>query len=717
MMLSFRIGGAIQVLALCGVWSACQPQRLCAEDWPALPDRDATVTLPAQPWPHKPGPRTITALIHYPGGKVENVGPNTGLMLTLHNWGGSDCVGTADPRQLAQRLNVVAICVNYLQSGNKASLQDPEPYDHGYLQALDALRALWFVHHGLKLQSRPFAAGRIFCTGGSGGGNVTLMANKLAPRTFACAIDMCGMKKLRHAVAYGWPGGAGLNARWSREPGHPNYLSADEQEIRFVGHPRHLAVMRDLKNTCKVIVVHGTTDLPSYDDAVELVGNMRGAELDVEPWFIKPEHVDGKVFTTTGHALGNRTSIVFQVAGKYAVPDGPSALVRRGPGDFDLRDELVRYPTSNGTYIISYRDGYPVGRFEPEPPPVHYDEHQELTYYRDRQGSRHPVRTPADWEVRRQHILANLQLVTGKLPGVTSRVPLDLKTVEETQIGKLRRRKVTYQSDADDRVAAWLFLPDMTAPGGAEASAAAPRRLPAILCLQQTTGKGKDEPAGLAGDPSLHYALHLAERGYIALAPDYPSFGEHAYDFAPQHGYVSGSMKAVWDNVRALDLLTQMPEVDAARIGCIGHSLGGHNSILTATFDPRIKVIVSSCGFCRFHKDDIPSWTGPRYMPRIASVYGNSADKLPFDFTELVGSFAPRPFLACAAKKDSDFDVTGVEDVIKAAKPVYKLFGNEDHLQAYYPEGGHSFPADARDVAYRFLDKHLQNDLANANGK
>jgi hypothetical protein len=36
------------------------------------------------------------------------------LMLTLHNWGGSDCAGTADPRALADRLNVVALCVNYL---------------------------------------------------------------------------------------------------------------------------------------------------------------------------------------------------------------------------------------------------------------------------------------------------------------------------------------------------------------------------------------------------------------------------------------------------------------------------------------------------------------------------------------------------------------------------------------------------------------------------
>lgn len=330
------------------------------------------------------------------------------------------------------------------------------------------------------------------------------------------------------------------------------------------------------------------------------------------------------------------------------------------------------------------------------PRPVTYQEHQDLRYYLDETGAKQPIQKPADWEIRRQHTLASLQEVMGPLPN--SKVPLDVKVVSEKQTGRLTLRKVTYQTDADDRVAAWLYIPEYKSGS----------KLPAVLCLQQTTPLGKDEPAGLGGDANLHYALHLAERGYITLAPDYPSFGEHKYDFAPEHGYASGSMKAVWDNIRALDFLTSLPSVDAQRIGCIGHSLGGHNALFTAAFEPRIKVIVSSCGFCTFLKDDVPSWNGPRYMPRIASMYENSAGKLPFDFTEIIGSLAPRPFLACAAVGDDDFDVSGVQDVLAAAKPVYQLFGKEGDLQGYYPEGPHGFPADARDVAYRFLDTHLK---------
>jgi hypothetical protein len=139
-----------------------------------------------------------------------------------------------------------------------------------------------------------------------------------------------------------------------------------------------------------------------------------------------------------------------------------------------------------------------------------------------------------------------------------------------------------------------------------------------------------------------------------------------------------------------------------------GIRLGGHSAMFTAAFDPRLRVIVSSCGFTRFHRDDVPSWTGRNYMPRIAAVYGNDADRVPFDFPEIVAAFAPRPFLACAATRDSDFDVTGVRETIEAAGRIYDLFSRRADLRAVYPDAEHSFPADARQAAWEFLDRHLK---------
>ena len=349
---------AISVVVLCLISSSLQ----AADVWPALPAANGAVQIPAQEWPLKPGPRQVTVTVHYPSGKLANVTEKTGLMLSLHNWGGTGCGGAASPQQLADHYNVVCLCIDYLQSGDRET--HPEAYDCGYLQSLDALRGLAWLEKSLVDQKLAFAKGRVYATGGSGGGNVTLMANKLAPRTFACSIDMCGMARLTDDMAFNLPGGTGLNARWSKDPTSPNYLSPDHQQIRFVGEPTHLEVMKKLGNSSRVIVVHGAQDdVCPTADAREMVANMEAAKLTVEPWFITSADLDGKIFSSTGHSLGNRTLIVFKVADQYVLPDSPKATVRTGASDFERREDIV-YPTANGKFVISYAEWYPVGRFE-----------------------------------------------------------------------------------------------------------------------------------------------------------------------------------------------------------------------------------------------------------------------------------------------------------------------------------------------------------------
>ena len=333
--------------------------------------------------------------------------------------------------------------------------------------------------------------------------------------------------------------------------------------------------------------------------------------------------------------------------------------------------------------------------------PLLYPEHSDLSYYLDPNGYPRPILTPGDLAIRRQHILAHMHQVMGPLPDRTKLVPLNVQKLEEVPLEGLLREKIEYQTEADTRVRAYLFRP-------AKPPA---KKLPAVLCLHQTIGIGKQEPAGLGGSPNLHYALHLAQRGYVTLAPDYPSFGDYKYDFAPAHGYISGSMKAIWDNMRAVDLLEGLEQVDAKRIGCIGHSLGGHNTMFTAVFDERIKALVSNCGFTRFPKyygGQLKGWTSDRYMPVINNKYANNPNLVPFDFPEIVAAFAPRAFLASSPKGDSNFEVSGVVDSIASAQRIYDLLGVSDRLQANYPDCAHDFPEDVRKVAYAFFDKHLQ---------
>ncbi len=338
-------------------------QNLFADEFPDLPEKNHHLLIPAQEWPLKPGPRTVKVYLHYPGKELKNVNSQTGLMLNLHNWGGTYHTGAANPQELADRYHVIVICVDYLQSGNQR--EKMLPYDFGYLQSLDALRSLYFVYNGLTVKEIAFASDRIYCTGGSGGGNITLMTNKLAPRTFACSIDISGMAKLTDDIAFDLPGGSILNARYSQDSSNPNYLSPDRKQLHFVGDPKHLQVMKKIGNQNHLIVVHGKTDIAClFQDAEEMVKNFRSAGLNVESHFIDEKNSGGTVFKNSGHSLGNRTLILYKVADQYLLPDGKNSRKLNGSTDFE-RKEIIKYPTANGTYEISYEKGYPVGRFVP----------------------------------------------------------------------------------------------------------------------------------------------------------------------------------------------------------------------------------------------------------------------------------------------------------------------------------------------------------------
>lgn len=111
--------------------------------------------------------------------------------------------------------------------------------------------------------------------------------------------------------------------------------------------------------------------------------------------------------------------------------------------------------------------------------------------------------------------------------------------------------------------------------------------------------------------------------------------------------------------------------------------MGGHNALFTAAFEPRLKAVVTSCGYTPFHdyySGKVAGWTSDRYMPRIRDVYENNADKLPFDFYEVLAAIAPRGIYSCSPTRDSNFDIGGVRKAVNRASQVYELLQAKDQL-------------------------------------
>jgi pimeloyl-ACP methyl ester carboxylesterase len=336
-----------------------------------------------------------------------------------------------------------------------------------------------------------------------------------------------------------------------------------------------------------------------------------------------------------------------------------------------------------------------------EPTTLDPIDHRRVMHYIDEQGRERPVANAEDWEKRRAAIKVGFGSVAGALPerGALAPVTVRIRVEEEREMHVLKT--VDLGIGGGVMLPCLLYIPKGIEPGEKRAG---------IIALHPTHKIGKLVVDGRSERPNRAYARELADRGFVVIAPDYPSFGELAgYGFATD-GFGSGTMAAIWNHLRCVDFLCAHAAVDGERIGAIGHSLGGHNAIFLALFDLRVKVVVSSCGWTPFHDyygGNLKGWAGERYFPRLRKVYELDPDRVPFDFYELIAAIAPRAFFSNSPLGDTNFDYRGVEKAAPEARKVYSLLGVPEKLRIAYPDADHDFPSDVREEAYRFLDRHL----------
>jgi dipeptidyl aminopeptidase/acylaminoacyl peptidase len=269
-------------------------------------------------------------------------------------------------------------------------------------------------------------------------------------------------------------------------------------------------------------------------------------------------------------------------------------------------------------------------------------------------------------------------------------------------------RRLRYTLTEDEWGYAWLLVPR---------GARRPRA--AVIALHQTSLSGKSEVIGLersGPDDYMHYAVELAAEGFVVLAPDAIGFGERqaghgnayyrsARQFYEAHPEGSVVAKMVFDVSRAVDLLERLPEVDGARIGCIGHSHGGYGTLFAMAHEPRIEAGVISCGM-NLLRDDPKAhrwWRQTALIPRLG-FYKGRIEQTPMDFHHWLALVAPRPVMVVAGTDDEVFpNCAALSSRLELVRAVYELSGAGKNLEAWIFEGAHSFPPEARRQAYHTL--------------
>lgn len=347
----------------------------------------------------------------------------------------------------------------------------------------------------------------------------------------------------------------------------------------------------------------------------------------------------------------------------------------------------------------------------------HPENVSKLLFYSDSDEQKR-VRSAEDWEKKRREILHGMEEAMGKLPSMSNLPPFNVQIRDSLKEALYTRYTIHFTAAENEIVPALLYIPSRKARNG---------KLPAMLALHGTGDAGKLLVDGLSPLANRAYGKELAERGYIVIAPDYPSMGElKDYDFKNDR-YESGTMKAIFNHMRCVDFLQSRADVDPQRLGVIGHSLGGHNAMFLGAFDTRLKVIVASCGWTLMDFYDIGEeaskryggrlgpWAQDRYMPLLREKFQLDSEKIPFDFDQVIAAIAPRAFFSNSPLNDSNFEVAGVRQGVASASDVYRFFNAGENLQVHYPEAAHDFPPEVRVKAYQFIDKvldHTPNEQA-----
>ncbi|MFD2114982.1 dienelactone hydrolase family protein [Paenibacillus yanchengensis] len=217
-------------------------------------------------------------------------------------------------------------------------------------------------------------------------------------------------------------------------------------------------------------------------------------------------------------------------------------------------------------------------------------------------------------------------------------------------------------------------------------------------------GSGSCEVVGLDADgnpilddrnPNHRFAVQMVKRGHVVLAPELVGMGgrklsrdqgaNNKNSCQPMSGHLlmyglSLVGLRVFEMQCALDYLSTRPEVNSARIGCIGFSGGATVAAYTAALDQRIKAVVL-CAFANTYKGSILAVNHciDNYLPNVLQYA---------ELPQLLGLIAPRPLYLESGDQDTIFPKHSFLQTVEQLKSYYAK-ENPEKLQYDLFAGSH----------------------------
>ncbi len=236
--------------------------------------------------------------------------------------------------------------------------------------------------------------------------------------------------------------------------------------------------------------------------------------------------------------------------------------------------------------------------------------------------------------------------------------------------------------------------------------------LPVILYNHAHGGDyalGKDELLqGRAALQDPPYADVLTGLGYAALCIDTWAFGERRGRSEGEifremlwSGQVMWGMM-VYDSLRALDYLVSRSDVDAARIGTLGLSMGSTMAWWVAALDTRVKVCIDLCCLT-----DFDALIASRGLEEHGVYYYVPGLLKQFTTARINALIAPRAHLSLAGIYDRLTPPAGLDRIDRELQEVYKAAGAPGAWTLSRHACGHQETAVMRAEVITFLQQWL----------
>jgi Dienelactone hydrolase and related enzymes len=304
--------------------------------------------------------------------------------------------------------------------------------------------------------------------------------------------------------------------------------------------------------------------------------------------------------------------------------------------------------------------------------------------------------------------------------------PFDMKVLEKEQRDGYEARKIVLNISKFDRIPAYLLVPNKGKGS-----------YPAVVMLHDHGAKfsiGKEKmvrPFGVSPEvladadkwavqcyDSVYVGDYFAAHGYVVLSIDALFWGERGrkegVNYETQQALACNLMQMgynwcgviTFDDIRSVDFLASLPEVDANRIGTLGFSMGAHRAWMLSAATDKVKAGAAICWMNT--TDTLMSLTNNQNKGGSAWSMLVPGIRNYMDYPDVAALACPKPMLFFNGLRDKLFPVNGVKDAYKSLHSTWNSQKADRKLVTKLWDGPHFFSKDMQKETLDFFDKFLK---------